>query len=108
MADLAYAIIQLVGESPQYVDNKQAGYSFDADGATEQAYNDIEWTDERPQPTWGEVKEKLDGLNYSKNRVNAYPPLKDQMDMQYHDAVDGTTTWQDAVKTVKDTNPKPE
>jgi len=29
------------------------------------------------------------------------------MDMQYHDAVDGTTTWQDAVQAVKDAHPKP-
>ena len=29
------------------------------------------------------------------------------MDMQYHDNVDGTTTWQDAVQAVKDANPKP-
>ncbi len=31
-----------------------------------------------------------------------------QIVQQVHDAVDGTTTWKDAVKTVKDTNPKPE
>jgi hypothetical protein len=31
-----------------------------------------------------------------------------QIVQQVNDAVDGTTTWKDAVKTVKDANPKPE
>ena len=44
---------------------------------------------------------------YSRDRAEAYPSWQDQMDMQYHDAVDGTTTWKDAVKAVKDANPKP-
>ena len=29
-----------------------------------------------------------------------------EMDMQYHDLVDGTTTWQDSIQAVKDANPK--
>ena len=32
--------------------------------------------------------------------------IGDQLDMQYHDAVDGTTTWKDHIKAVKDANPK--
>ena len=45
---------------------------------------------------------------YIQHRINAYPSLQDQADMQYHDAVNGTTTWQDAIKAVKDKYPKPE
>jgi hypothetical protein len=41
------------------------------------------------------------------NRRNAYPDWGEQMDMQYHDNVDGTTTWKDAIKAVKDAYPKP-
>jgi len=33
--------------------------------------------------------------------------ITDQLDMQYHDLVDGTTTWKDAIKAIKDANPKP-
>ena len=33
--------------------------------------------------------------------------IQDQLDMQYHDAVNGTTTWKDWVKSVKDAHPKP-
>ena len=41
-------------------------------------------------------------------RIAAYPSTGDQFDMQYHDSVDGTTTWADAIAKVKADNPKPE
>jgi len=41
-------------------------------------------------------------------RQSAYPSWQDQLDMQYHDLVDGTTTWEDAIAKVKEDNPKPE
>ena len=41
-------------------------------------------------------------------RQTAYPSWEDQLDMQYHDLVDGTTTWEDAIAKVKEDNPKPE
>ena len=40
-------------------------------------------------------------------RAAAYPSIQDQMDMQYWDAVNGTTTWKDAIAKVKSDNPKP-
>ena len=40
-------------------------------------------------------------------RRNAYGDLGDQLDMQYHDNVDGTTTWKDHVAEVKTDNPIP-
>ena len=39
-------------------------------------------------------------------RIAAYPSTGDQFDMQYHDLVDGTTTWADAIAKVKTDNPK--
>ena len=39
-------------------------------------------------------------------RVAAYPSTGDQFDMQYHDSVNGTTTWADAIAQVKSDNPK--
>lgn len=44
---------------------------------------------------------------YKDDRRAAYPEMGDQMDMQYHDLVDGTTKWKDAVAKVKSDNPKP-
>jgi len=37
-----------------------------------------------------------------------YPSIGEQLDMQYWDAVNGTTTWKDAIAQVKADNPKPE
>jgi len=47
-------------------------------------------------------------LTYADNRRAAYASWGDQLDMQYHDAVDGTTTWKDHVASVKAEYPKPE
>jgi len=46
-------------------------------------------------------------LTYAEERQKAYPSIVDQADMQYWDAVNGTTTWQDAIAAVKDAHPKP-
>ena len=64
--------------------------------------------------TWSQVSAKkaelqtaYDNKQYQRDRADAYPSIQDQLDMQYHDAVDGTTTWKDAVAKVKSDNPKP-
>ena len=64
--------------------------------------------------TWAQVQTKIqemdaeyDSKQYARDRAEAYPSLADQADMQFHDAVDGTTTWQDAIQAVKDAYPKP-
>jgi len=38
---------------------------------------------------------------------NAYASLGDQLDMQYKDALNGTTTWKDHIASVKSANPIP-
>ena len=43
---------------------------------------------------------------YADARIAAYASIGDQLDMQYHDAVDSTTTWKDHVAAVKAANPK--
>ena len=67
------------------------------------------------RPTDKEINDKVaellaeyDSKQYQRDRAVAYPSIGDQLDMQYHDAVDGTTTWKDAVAKVKADNPKPE
>ena len=45
-----------------------------------------------------------DANKYQRDRV--YPSWQEQMDMQYHDTVNSTTTWNDAIKAVKDKFPK--
>ena len=45
--------------------------------------------------------------NYAQYRVEAYPSIGDQLDMQDHDSVNGTTTWADAIAAVKTKYKKP-
>ena len=44
---------------------------------------------------------------YQNKRTTEYPSIQNQLDMQYWDAVNGTTTWKDAIAKVKSDNPKP-
>jgi len=41
-------------------------------------------------------------------RKSSYPSILEQLDMQYWDQVNGTTTWKDAIAKVKSDNPKSE
>ena len=52
------------------------------------------------------LQAEYDANQYQRDRQ--YPSIGDQLDMQYHDEIDGTTTWKDAVAKVKTDNPKPE
>jgi len=44
---------------------------------------------------------------YKKLRATEYPSVQDQLDMQYWDSVNGTTTWATAIAKVKPDNLKP-
>ena len=46
-------------------------------------------------------------LEYARKRAIQYPSIQQQLDMQYWDQVNGTTTWKDAIAKVKADNPKP-
>jgi len=48
---------------------------------------------------------KYNSTQYQRDRV--YPTIQEQLDMQYHDAVNGTTTWKDAILAIKAKYPKP-
>jgi len=61
-----------------------------------------------------EIELDLDAINnwvdpeaYKQARRDAYPSIPDQLDMRYHDIVNGTTKWKDAITKVKEDNPKP-
>ena len=58
-----------------------------------------------------ELQAVEDGNAYQQTRADAYPELKEQFDLLYHDMAadngDKTGTWFAAVKAVKDANPKP-
>lgn len=44
--------------------------------------------------------------SYSELREQEYPSQEDQLDMQFHDQVNGTTTWKDTIQAIKDKYPK--
>jgi hypothetical protein len=48
----------------------------------------------------------VDPEAYKYKRQQAYKPLAEQLDMQYHDVQDGTETWLDHIKEVKAKYPK--
>ena len=75
-------------------------------------WSGIEWDANNTDacPTEAEVATLAEELRvadiYRNPRKKAYPSIGEQLDMQYHDQLDGTTTWKDAVAKVKSDNPK--
>ena len=79
-------------------------------------YSEISWdaSNTDSKPTEQQITDKLSAMEteytnnqYQRTRQGAYPSLGEQMDMQYWDSVNGTTTWKDAIAKVKRDNPKP-
>ena len=75
-------------------------------------YDSVVWhSDEIEQPTLKWCQDKRielqaieDATQYQRDRQ--YPSIGDQLDMQYWDSLNGTTTWKDAIAKVKADNPK--
>jgi hypothetical protein len=79
----------------------------------EEDINTIEWLNGTTPISKADIEAKMvelqadyDAKQYQRDRV--YPSIQEQLDMQYWDSVNGTTTWKDAVAKVKSDNPKPE
>ena len=53
-----------------------------------------------------ELQAEYDANQYQRDRATAYPTIKEQLDMQYWDNVNGTTIWEDAISKIKADNPK--
>lgn len=75
--------------------------------------DDIWVEDESDMPTEEAIKTEMirlqaeyDANQYQRDRAISFPTWQDQLDMQYHDQIDGTTTWKDAIAKVKADNPK--
>jgi len=80
---------------------------------TDRDIDQIEWLDETTPIPKADIEAKMaelqtayDNNAYQRVRATAYPSWQDQMDMQYKDLLNGTTTWKDAVAKVKSDNPK--
>ena len=72
-----------------------------------------QWNSAQPQPSEAEIEtahaewqSEHDSQEYARNRATAYASTGDQLDMQYWDSVNDTTTWKDHVASVKAQFPK--
>ena len=78
--------------------------------------NELKWlSSDIKKPSDSEINAEINRLQteyeankYQRDRADAYPSIQEQLDMQYWDSVNGTTTWKDHVAKVKSDNPKPE
>ena len=73
--------------------------TFDWNGTPEISKEDI-------KEKMAELQVEYDAKQYQRDREKEYPAMVDQLDMQYWDQVNGTTTWKDAIAKVKTDNPK--
>ena len=83
----------------------------------ETIYEIIEWNDPLPPCDIGEGEIQLDPRSkaqkavdakqrYRRRRLREYAILREQFDMIYWDAIDGTTTWVDEITRIKEKYPK--
>lgn len=103
MTDIISAILAL---------DPNAQVSVNGDGVDEIIWHDgnpNNITNDQITTKQAELKTLYDNHQYYRDREVAFraKSLQEQLDMQYHDAVNGTTTWKDWVQSVKDAHPKP-
>jgi len=86
--------------------NPKAEASVDEDDI-----NQITWHNDTTPISKADIEAKVielqadyDAKQYQRDRV--YPSIGDQLDMQYKDLLNGTTTWKDAIAKIKTDNPK--
>ena len=79
----------------------------DAFGAFDQNHNLVEVDENLVQEKIAELQAEYDSKQYQRDRAVRYPSIQEQLDMQYWDSVNGTTTWKDTIAKVKSDNPKP-
>ena len=79
----------------------------DADGAFDKDGNKVTLVQSNIDAARTTLNTEASTVQYKTDRANAYPSIGDQLDMQYWDKKNGTTTWVDAIDKVKTDNPKP-
>jgi len=101
MTDIATAIVAIKSDAQVTVNAEDINQIHWVDG------NPTNITNQQILDKQAELQVEYDAKEYQRVRAEAYPSWQDQLDMQYHDKVDGTTTWKDAVQAIKDAHPKP-
>tara|TARA_R110000744_G_scaffold25653_1_gene63574 strand:+ start:383 stop:685 length:303 start_codon:yes stop_codon:yes gene_type:complete len=99
MTDIISAILAINPDARAVVNAEDIDQITWKDGTTPISKSDI-------QAKQAELKTAYDAKQYQRDRAIAYPAIQEQLDMQYWDNVNGTTTWKDAIAKVKSDNPK--
>lgn len=91
-----------------YKDSNNNIYAYELDGSQDHLIGDKVSVTQAEVDAMNTVKEQeyLDSLSYAEKRQAAYAPLSEQLDMQYHDTMNGTETWLDHIRSVKEAHPK--
>jgi hypothetical protein len=90
MADLTYS--QIYSKTSDEINTIQA------DNLANDAFDDIK-----------SINAKLNAIGaVQETRKALYPKLEEQLDMQYWDNVNSTTTWKDKIAEIKTANPLPQ
>ena len=79
----------------------------DGTGAFDASGNSVSLDQSKIDAARATLDAEYAALEYSRKRVEQYASIQDQLDMQYWDSVNGTTTWKDHIAKVKSDNPKP-
>ena len=79
----------------------------DSEGAFDKDGNKVTLVQSNIDTARSELDAAAAAVKYKDDRKIAFASIGDQLDMQYWDAVNGTTTWKDHVAKVKSDNPKP-
>jgi hypothetical protein len=80
----------------------------DTAGAFDAAGNPVTIDEAAVATEVARLEAEYDAKQYARDRAAAYPSIQEQLDMQYWDSVNGTTTWADAIAAVKAAHPKGE
>ena len=90
----------------------QLGFEWEKDFAiyaVDGGDNKLVWKSGSPQPSVSDCETAhlvWESKEYARNRESVYASTGDQLDMQYWDSVNDTTTWKDHVASVKAQFPK--
>tara|TARA_B100001109_G_scaffold241667_1_gene225987 strand:- start:466 stop:765 length:300 start_codon:yes stop_codon:yes gene_type:complete len=79
----------------------------DSSGAFDKDGNKVTLDDAKVTAARKTLDDAAAAIKYKSDREKAFASIGDQLDMQYWDKKNGTTTWVDHVAKVKADNPKP-
>ena len=100
MADIISAILALDPNAQVSVNGESL------DGITWHDGNPNNITNDQITAKQAELQADYDAKQYQRDRAKTYKSIEEQLDMQYWDNVNGTTTWKDHIAEVKSTYPK--